>query len=327
VGGVARTLVIGGTSFIGPALVERLLDRGDEVVILHRGQGTRFGGRVGEIACDRNDGAAIRAALEGQRFDVIYDNVYDWQRGTGPEPVVETVLAAGPGLGRYVFTSSVAVYPDGMDHDEQDALVPASHPEPYARNKAETERALFRLHRERGVSVTTIRPAFIYGPENPFPREAWFWDRIVAGRPVLIPGDGLRPMQFVLAADVANAMVLAANAPGASGEAFNLGCVPALTQVEFVGALGRAAGREARLVHVPRERILAAGGRLMEPPLYFGAYLDLPPKTVRADRARALLGYEPTPIEAGFEKTYRWYARQSRPRPDFSWEERLLAAL
>jgi len=79
---MTRALVIGGTLFIGRALVERLLERGDEVVIMHRGRGTPFGARVGEIRCDRNDTAAVKAALDGTRFDVVYDNVFDWQRGT-----------------------------------------------------------------------------------------------------------------------------------------------------------------------------------------------------------------------------------------------------
>src|ERR671932_788454 len=81
-GGVmTRALVIGGTLFIGRTLVEQLLERGDDVVVMHRGKGTPFGSRVGEIRCDRNDSAAVRAALSDASVDVVYDNVYDWERG------------------------------------------------------------------------------------------------------------------------------------------------------------------------------------------------------------------------------------------------------
>src|SRR5216117_1090761 len=79
---MARVLVIGGTLFIGRALVEQLLERGDDVVIMHRGSSTPFGKRVGEIRCDRNDIPGVQAALAGTTFDVVYDNVYDWERGT-----------------------------------------------------------------------------------------------------------------------------------------------------------------------------------------------------------------------------------------------------
>jgi nucleoside-diphosphate-sugar epimerase len=64
--------------FIGRALVRRLLARGDRVtIILHRARTNRFTGQVDELHCDPNDGDAVRQALEGQRFDFVYDNVYD----------------------------------------------------------------------------------------------------------------------------------------------------------------------------------------------------------------------------------------------------------
>ena len=113
-----RTLVIGGTLFIGRALVARLLERGDEVVILHRGRGTPFGDAVREIRCDRNDARAVEAALRGERFDVVIDNVYDWERGTTAAQVEAAARACADGLRRYVFTSSIAAYGSGVDRDE-----------------------------------------------------------------------------------------------------------------------------------------------------------------------------------------------------------------
>src|SRR5688572_11927817 len=207
---MARVLVIGGNLFIGCALVDRLLERGDEVVIMHRGSGTPYGNRVREIRCDRNDVEAVRAALAGSRFDVVYDNVYDWQRGTTADQVVAAAEAVADGLGRYVFTSSVAAYPPGGEYDEDAPLVPSDYPNPYSAQKADSERALFALQRRNGIPVATLRPAFIYGPHNPFDREAFFWDRLLADRPIVIPEDGLRTMQWVHVGDVARAAMLAA---------------------------------------------------------------------------------------------------------------------
>src|SRR4029079_11058033 len=163
---MARALVIGGTLFIGRALVDQLLERGDEVVIMHRGRGTPFGQRVGEIICDRNDTAAVHAALDDTRFDVVYDHVYDWQRGTTAEQVAASATATAKGLRRYVFTSSVAVYHPGGEYAEHVELVPSNWPNAYGANKADTERTLFALGRERGISVATLRPAFVYGEHN-----------------------------------------------------------------------------------------------------------------------------------------------------------------
>jgi 2'-hydroxyisoflavone reductase len=323
---MARALVIGGTLFIGRALVDQLLERGDDLVIMHRGRGTPFGDRVGEIRCDRNDVTAVRKSLKGRRFDVVYDNVYDWERGTSADQVTAAAIAAAEGLSRYVFTSSVAAYPPGGEYDERAPLVPSNFPNPYAAQKADSERALFELHRTRGIPVTTLRPAFIYGPHNPFDREAFFWDRLLAGRPIIIPEDGRRTMQWVHVRDVASAAVLAATKDVAIGHAYNLASYPPITQIEFVQLLARIAQREPHFVHIPREQIEQAGGQLFAPPLYFGAYLDIPPITARVDRVRSELGLELTPLEAGLRETFRWYEKQRRPQPDFSWEDRLLVA-
>ena len=323
---MARTLVIGGTLFIGRALVEQLLARGDEVVVMHRGKGTPFDARVGEIQCDRNDVAAVRAALAGRTFDVVYDNVYDWQRGTSADQVIAAALAvASNALRRYVFTSSIAVYGHGGEFDEDAPLVPADYANPYSAQKAASERALFEAQRRSGLPVTTLRPAFIYGPNNPFDREAFFWDRLLAGRPIIVPEDGTGTMQWVHVSDVARAAVAAADDDHANGRAFNLASYPPVTQLEFVQLLATIAGRRADVVHIRREDIQRRGGQLFVPPYYFGVYLDIPPITVRSDRARSELGLRLTPLEEGLRETYHWYRQQQRPKPDFSWEDGLLS--
>jgi len=325
-GAMARALVIGGTLFIGRALVEQLLARGDEVVVMHRGKGTPFGNRVGEIHCDRNDGAAVRAALEERRFDLVFDNVYDWQRGTSAEQVSASAKAsASASLRRYVFMSSIAVYGAGGEFDESAPLVAPDYPNPYSVQKAESERALFALHERNAFPVSTLRPAFIYGPCNPFDREAFFWDRLRAGRPIIVPENGLGTLQWVHVRDVARAAVLAADEARAIGHACNV-AGPPVTQIDYLKLLADIAGRRADLVFIPREEIQRQGGQLFAPPLYFGVYLDIPSITVRVDRARAELGLDQTPLDEGLRETYSWYQQQERPRPDFSWEDRLLAA-
>jgi nucleoside-diphosphate-sugar epimerase len=293
---------------------------------MHRGRGTPFGPRVREIQCDRNDTAAVHAALDGTRFDVVYDNVYDWQRGTTAEQVSAAVRATAAGLRRYVFTSSVAVYHPGGEYREDVELVPSDYPNTYGAQKADTERALFALWRDEGIPVSTIRPAFVYGQHNPFEREAFFWDRLLAGRPVIIPEDGEATMQWVYSQDVARAAVLASEKDVAIGHAYNLANYPPITQVDFVRLLAQVAGTNTELVYVPRERLQQLGGGLFAPPYYFGLYLDVPPITVRADRAPSELGLELKPLETGLRETFRWYEQQKRPHPDFSWEDEALAA-
>ncbi len=74
----------------------------------------------------------------------------------------------------------------------------------------------------------------------PFYREQFFWDRLRAGRPIIIPGDGHRLMQFVYVNDLVQAMVRAMEEPRAVGEAFNIGDTKPVTQVELVEQAGAA---------------------------------------------------------------------------------------
>lgn len=321
-----RVLVIGGTLFIGRHLVRRLLEDGFDVTVLHRGARRNLPPQVEDLIADRNDAAQVRRALAGRRFDIVFDNVYDWRRGTTASQVVDTVRACGEGLRRYVFMSSVAAYGEGLDHREEDRLAPDDHPNPYVRNKAASERALFRLHRTEGLPAVTLRPPFVYGPENPFYREAFFWDRIEDGRPIIVPGDGSRLMQFVYVEDLVWVCRRVIDEPAAVGQAFNVAHERPVTQVEAVQAMAEAAGKPARLVFIPRERIQAAGGSVMGPDrLYFGAYYDVPPITERIEKARRLLGFEPSNFLEALRKTYAWYRQQRRAKPDYSFEDALLA--
>ena len=322
-----RVLVIGGTLFIGKSLVEELVKAGHEVAVLHRRPKHEFGRRVENLVADRNDAESVTEALGSRRFDAVYDNVYDWERGTTAAQVEATVRACGGDrLSRYIFMSSVAAYGDGLNHKESDPLAPDYHANPYIRHKASTERQLFRLHPHNGLPLVTFRPPFIYGPGNPFYREQFFWDRLRAGRPVIIPGDGHRLMQFVYVHDLVHAMVRALTEPRAVGEAFNIGDPKPVTQAEFVEKMARVAGVEPTLVRVPRDVITQAGGNPIDEPYYFGEYLDVPPITENIGKVTRMLKMKLTPFEVGLKETYKWYTRNHKPRTaGFDFDDKVLA--
>src|SRR5689334_20017632 len=321
-----RVLVIGGTLFIGKLLVEELLKDGQEVSVLHRKGKHDFPKRVENIQADRNDAKSLREALTGRRFDVVFDNVYDWDRGTTAAQVEATVRACGDRISRYIFMSSVAAYGDGLNHKESDPLAPDYHPIPYTSHKATTERLLFRMHVQQGLPLVTFRPPFVYGPRNNFYREQFFWDRLRAGRPIIIPGDGHRLMQFVYVHDLVQSMIRSMDEPKAVGEAFNIGDSKPVTQAELVEKLARAANLEATLVRVPRELIAQAGGNAMEEPFYFGEYYDLQPITENIGKVTRVLKMKLTPFETALKETYKWYTRNHKPRTaTFEFDDKLLA--
>ncbi len=321
-----KVLVIGGTLYIGRLLVDELVKAGHDVAVLHRKPKHDLGKRVENLMADRNEADSLREALSGRRFEVIFDNAYDWQRGTTAAQVEATVRACGDRITRYVFMSSVAAYGDGLNHKESDPLAPDYHVDPYVRHKATTERLLFRMHAQSGFPVVTFRPPYIYGGNNPFYREQFFWDRLRAGRPIIIPGDGYRLMQFAYVTDLVQAMVRAMAEPKAVGEAFNIGDPKPVAQAELVERLAKAANLEATLVRVPRDIIVQAGGNAMEEPYYFGEYFDLPPITEYIGKVTRVLKMKLTPFDVGLKDTYRWYTRNHKPRTaGFEFDDKVLA--
>ncbi|MBZ5582468.1 MAG: SDR family oxidoreductase [Acidobacteriia bacterium] len=320
-----KVLVIGGTLFIGRLLVDELVKGGHDVAVLHRKPKHDFGRRVENIMADRNDADSMREALGSRRFEAVYDNAYDWERGTTAAQVEATVRLFGDRLNRYIFLSSVAAYGDGLNHKESDPLAPDYHLDPYVRQKATTERLLFRMRAQKGFPVVTFRPPFVYGPGNPFYREQFFWDRLRAGRPIIIPGDGHRLMQFVFVRDLVEAMARAMVEPRAEGEAFNIGDSKPLTQVEFVERLAAVANVEPTLVRIPRDVILTAGGNAMEEPYYFGEYLDVPPITENMGKTTRILKVKMTPFDTGLKETWRWYQRNHKARTaGFEFDDKLM---
>ena len=321
-----KVLVIGGTLFIGRGLVAALVKAEHDVTILHRTPGHDLGKKVHEIVADRNDSDALKEALTGRKFDVVFDNVYDWKRGTTAVQVEATAKACGDRLQKYIFMSSVAAYGDGLNHHEGDALAPDNHPDPYVRNKAMSERALFRMHQRNGFPVVTMRPPYIYGPGNPYYREAFFWDRMRDGRKIVLPGDGRRLMQFIHVKDLINSCMAAITEPHTTGHAFNIANPRPITQFELVNLLGEVAGKHPEYVRIPRQRILQLGGHPLGPNLYFGVYFDMPPITQIINKAQRVLKLHPIDFAEGLRDTYKWYLRHHTKNPaNYPFEDKLIA--
>jgi nucleoside-diphosphate-sugar epimerase len=182
------------------------------------------------------------------------------------------------------------------------------------------------MHRESGFPVTTVRPPFVHGPRQPFYREQFFWDRLLAGRPIVLPDRGEARTQWIFVSDLADACARGLDVPEAAGEAFNVAHRERLTQRSFVEALACAAGVEPRFVPIPRSTIQAAGGNVFAGNLYFGEYLDLPEHTLVIDKAERVLGFEPTSLDAALAEGFAWYRAQPKRSVDYTFEDRLLAA-
>jgi nucleoside-diphosphate-sugar epimerase len=166
---------------------------------------------VTEIHGDRTDAAQLKAKLSGESFDAVFDN--NGRELSDTQPLVEIFQGT---LQHFVYVSSAGVYlkSDQMPHVEGDAVdLKSRH-----RGKFDTEAYLT----EQGVPFTSVRPVYIYGPQNYNDLEAWFFDRIVRDRPIPIPGNGMHLTQFGHVDDLAIAMTKILGNSKAIGQVYNI---------------------------------------------------------------------------------------------------------
>jgi UDP-glucose 4-epimerase len=190
-----RILIMGGTRFIGVYLTQLLVQQGHEVVLFNRGNRPAPVGGVGQITGDRTDATQLKEKLSKENFDAIFDN--NGRELTDTQPLAEIFQDR---VQNFIYMSSAGVYlkSDQMPHTEGDAIDPKSR----HRGKYETEAYLT----QQKIPFTSIRPTYIYGPQNYNDLEAWFFDRIVRDRPIPIPGNGLHITQLGHVKDLARAM-------------------------------------------------------------------------------------------------------------------------
>ena len=236
-----RILVMGGTRFIGIYLTQILVEKGHEVVLFNRGNKPSPVEGLQQIHGDRTDPDQIKAKLGNERFDAIFDN-------NGRKLKDTQILAElfKDQVQHFVYMSSAGVYlkSDEMPHKEGDNIDPKSR----HYGKYETETDL----QEQGIPWTSIRPTYIYGPLNYNPLEAWFFDRIMANRPIPIPGHGLHITQLGHVKDLANAMAAVLYNQKAIGQIYNISGDRYVTFDGLAKACAVAAGKspeDVELVH------------------------------------------------------------------------------
>lgn len=236
---------MGGTRFIGVYLTQMLVEQGHEVVLFNRGNRPAPVEGVQQITGDRTDEAQLKEKLSKEHFDAIFDN--NGRELSDTQPLAEIFKDR---VQHFVYMSSAGVYQpsDQLPHMESDPVDPKSR----HRGKHETEAYLTQL----GLPFTSIRPTYIYGPQNYNELEAWFFDRIVRDRPIPIPGNGLHITQLGHVKDLAFAMCHVLGSSQAIGQIYN---VSGLRYVTFDGlaracavASGKAADR-VQIVHYEPE--------------------------------------------------------------------------
>ncbi|MGL4880498.1 MAG: NAD-dependent epimerase/dehydratase family protein [Waterburya sp.] len=236
-----RILIMGGTRFIGVYLTKVLVEQGHEVVLFNRGNNPVPVEGVTQIQGDRRDASQLKEKLAGESFDAIFDN--NGRELSDTQPLVEIFNGK---VKHFVYVSSAGVYlkSQQMPHREGDAVDPNSR----HKGKHHTEAYLA----ESGIPWTSIRPVYIYGPQNYNDLEAWFFDRLVRDRPLPIPGNGMYITQFGHIQDLAVAMAKVLGNETAINKIYNISGDRYVTFNGLAVACAEAVGKspeDIKLVH------------------------------------------------------------------------------
>jgi UDP-glucose 4-epimerase len=311
-----RTLVTGGAGFIGSHIVDLLVAEGHEVAVvdnLASGKRSNLDPRARLYVQDVVDADGLRRVLEAERPEVVFHEaaqmsvkvstdrpIYDAEVNViGLLNLLEGCVATG--VRKVLFAGSGATYgnPDYLPIDEQHPQRPAA---PYGITKMVAEHYLRYYAADHGLHFTSLRYGNVYGPRQDAHGEAGvvaiFANQLLSDGTPMIHWDGEQTRDYVHAADVARANLLAA-APGKSDDqCYCIGTGVGATVNRIYELVSREVGVKVEPRHGPRR-----------PGDLRAAYFD-------TTRARNDLGWQAQiPLESGLADTVAWFRRALTATP------------
>ena len=296
-----KALVIGGTGPSGHFIVNGLLRRGYQVAILHTGRHEvkEIPDSVEHIHTDPFSETALHDALSKRTFDLTIAAYGRLRR-------IAEIMAGR--TGRFISIGGAPAYrgymnpgvlkPEGMPvpTPENAPLVPVESEDPKGWRVVKTEQAVFEHH----PRATHFRYPLLYGPYQVAPREWCIVRRILDGRPIIIPEDGLSLNHSAYVENAAHAVLLAIDKPtAASGQIYNCGDECVLTLRQMVEIIADALGRKVEIVSMPWSFAIPARP-LIAQPWTTHRVLDL-------TKLKTELGYsDVVPPERGMAFTATW---------------------
>jgi UDP-glucose 4-epimerase len=258
-----RALVTGGAGFIGSHVVDALVERGDEVVVLDNlATGRRENVNPGATLVEGDIRAAAGDTFDDARPEVCFHLAAQADVGTSVEQpdldadvnvlgTVRVLEAARRHGTQLVFTSTGGAMYGECDRParEDDPRRPLS---PYGASKAAGEEYLATWNRLHGTRHVSLRLANVFGPRQLAKLEggviAIFMDRLAAGEGVQIFGDGEQTRDFVYVGDVVRALLAAV---GRDGGVFNVGTGAETSVNDLWAACRGVAGANGGAEHAP----------------------------------------------------------------------------
>jgi 2'-hydroxyisoflavone reductase len=262
-----RILILGGTVFLGRAIVEAALSRGDELTLFNRGKSNPD--LFPSVENLHGDRTVELSPLQDRKWDAVIDTC-----GYFPRAVRMSSELLKDSLSLYVFISYLSVYSDvsrpGMDENGPlgslaDESVEAVTGETYGPLKVLCEQAVEQVMPGRAL---IIRPGLIVGPHDPTDRFTYWPHRVALGGEVLAPGRPGRAVQFIDVRDLAE-WTLDSIAAGRAGIYNANGPEQPLSMESLLEACRSVSGSAARFTWVPEQFLLDHQvGPWMELPLW-----------------------------------------------------------
>ncbi len=305
-----KVLVTGGAGFIGSHLVDALVARGDDVVIVdhHRREKMRFPNRKATTYVMGIDDVRLEEIFFAERPDAVchlaaqisVTHSLAQPIDDAEKNIIDSVrlldIAQKSGVKKFVFASSGgAIYGDHALRPTP--LVEDVWPStPYGVGKHIFERYLHQYWAQYGLRYTSLRFANVYGPRQQAGKGgedgsaiAIFLHKIFSGEPITIFGDGSATRDYVFVSDAVDALCRAIDS-------------------DFVGVVNVGTAQETSVKNL-YDLLVSMHGN--EHPLTFAPFRH--GETLRSvlsfDSAREHLDWEPmTAIDDGLRKTYEWYA-------------------
>jgi len=307
-----RLLVLGGTRFVGRAVVADALARGWEVTALNRGVSGALPAGTRALQADRTSPAALEAALGDATWDVVVDT---WAGAPAVARHCAQLLRGR--TSRFGYISSLSVYVWGAHRDESSPVVagsPDATDGDYAASKRGAELAVL----ESFPDAVLARAGLILGPHEDIGRLPWWLGRIARGGRVVAPGRPDRPLQYVDARDLAR-WLLDGLSDGLAGPVDVVSRSGHATTRSLLQACVDVTASGAELVWVDEATLAAAGA---EPWTHLPCWV---PETgewagfLESDTSlAAATGLVCRPVTDTVADTWAWLKAEGRPaqRPD-----------
>lgn len=298
-------LVLGGTSYLGPQIVEAALRQGHQVTLFNRGKTNP--NMFPALELIRGDRDAKTENLSGLENDRRWDAVIDvWPADYKMSHRSGELLKDR--VGRYIYVSSISAYSPLTvpgANESYPLIATSADLTDYGYSKAETERRLQSIY---GSRFSAVRPCPIFGWRNDSDALTFWAVRLQRGGEVVGPGDGNDPIQWIDVKDVGEFVIRIAER-SLVGPFNVIGPAHPFTFRQYLERIRRATGDRANVVWIPDEFLVSQGlGEYSDWPDYRPLKRSKVPGFFQQSASRALAeGMTLRPLEQTVGDELRWF--------------------